>query len=189
MVTRSFQFVAPASLVAGIFILANFILAIHPASVLAQVTQQVTQQGIMVQSVFGEEDQGSSLRRQVLDTFTAALNDHGIPAVGEPQRTLYFDVTTVEGTGEQGMVVLSVLESYNLPTSVVEWGAREEVFYLQFTSTAEDLSEEGREVREYMSKDWLEQFVQVHDQHMLVFDKASMKQHIDSFIAGLGGGE
>ncbi len=129
--------------------------------------------------MFNEDDLGDSLKQRALDAFTDGLNDMGIPATGEEQRTFFIDVVAV---GDEGTVVLSVLEAMNLPGAIVDWGAEEQVFYKAFDSSGEPRTNAGDEVREHLTREWMEQFVSIHGQYMLVFKEMEMQREIKAFL-------
>ena len=137
--------------------------------------------GLAVSSVFSEEDQGMSLKRRVLNTFERAQDQLGIPRDGDYRMTVYFDVMEANVDGEK-QIIMSVTSTHNLHPAIVSWAGESEAFYLQFASN-EPLAPEGREVRQYMSRDWFKQLVQVSDQRMVIFPEEEMESTILNLIS------
>ena len=138
---------------------------------------------LAVSSVFSEEDQGMSLKRRVLNAFERAQDQLGIPRDGDYRMTLYFDVMEANVDGEK-QIIMSVTSTHNLHPAIVSWAGESEAFYLQFASN-EPLAPEGREVRQYMSRDWFKQLVQVSDQRMVIFPEDEMESTILNLISDI----
>lgn len=141
--------------------------------------------GLWVTSHFSEEDTApASLKNRVLRVFKEEAEKLGIAVDGDQQGVLFFDAVdaTVEG---QSQIVLSVLYANELPKPVLDLGAEEEVFYMQFAS--DNLPEEGKDVRQYMSRDWLKQFVSPRAQEIRIFPEDDLQSEVHSLLLSYAG--
>ena len=87
---------------------------------------------------------------------------------------LLFDVEEIEREGAQD-IALSVVAMSGLPEEVIALGAEQEVFYLAFAK-GQELPEEGKQVRQYMSEDWLRQYYSIRGQYMRVVPASQLEQ-------------
>jgi len=98
----------------------------------------------------------TALDRRVHELLEEQLAAQDFPELLESW-VLLFDVKEIEREGVQD-IVLSVVAMSGLPEEVIALGAEQEVFYL---AKGLDLPEEGKQVRQYMSEEWLRQYYAV----------------------------
>ncbi len=155
-------------------------------STLAQAQVPDAPQGIKVTAFFSEDPQNQQLEQEIITFLEQQLDQRGVARTGTHQTILLLDARLLSQTQE---VVLSVTKMQALPQAVLDVGATEEVFYLSTASVEPpaDLSAEGRRVRQYMSREWLDQFHHVIGQELLVFPRAELAAELSDFVVGLTG--
>ena len=117
-----------------------------------------------------------------LDRRVHGLLEEQLAAQDFPERleswVLFFDVEEIEREGTQD-IALSVVAMSGLPEEVIALGAEQEVFYL---AKGLELPEEGKQVRQYMSEEWLRQYYAVQGQYMRVVPASQLEQACASII-------
>lgn len=150
-------------------------------SVSAQLNPE--QRGVYVTAILSESDGTFALEIELLNEFRTQLELRGIPESAEYQIQLLLDAKQVEIGGES-MVILSISKMEALPGEVVDLGAENEAFYLRRAST-KDLPPEGKFVRQEMSRDWMKQFFNIHDQALFVIAPSELERTVSEYVDDL----
>lgn len=121
----------------------------------------------------------TTLDRRVRGLLEEQLAARDLPQTGVPWMLL-FDVAAIERDGARD-VVLSVVAMSGLPEEVIALGREEEVFYLA-SAKDQDLPEEGKGVRQYVSEDWLRQYYHAQEQYMRIVPASHLEQACASVV-------
>ncbi|MFT4603479.1 MAG: hypothetical protein ACI9W4_000193 [Rhodothermales bacterium] len=126
----------------------------------------------------GPDDPDQALNRTVIEALQAEFLLRGYPSAGYGLR-LHARAEAL-ATSEGKQVILSIVEGSGLRENSVEAGAQNQIWYAG-TELPEDL-EEGKMVREYMTREVLENLVSVHGIRILVFDQAGLGREIARYV-------
>ncbi len=156
-----------------------FVLAFCAPLVLAQTPD--APYGMTVTVFHTEHPQDDQLEKDIIAAINQQLDQRGIPRRARYQMVLLVDARLLTQTQE---AVLSVSVLHALPPEVLDLGAAEEVFYLGKAGGVQpvNLSEEGRAVRQYVSRDWLAQFHHVTEQKLLVFPRDRLAAEMEALV-------
>ena len=142
--------------------------------------------GITVNVFHSENPQDDQLEKEIIAAIEQQLDQRAIPQRGGQQIILLVDAQLLTQAQE---VVLSVSVLHALPPEVLDLGAAEEVFYLGKAGAVQpvNLTEEGRTVRQYVSRDWLAQFHHITAQKLLVFPRDRLAAEMEALVADVTG--
>ena len=150
------------------------VLCVGPSTVFAQPDPSTPRFNINTQGPF------TVLDRRVRGLLEEHLAAQDFPELIESW-VLLFDVEEIEREGVPD-IALSVVAMSGLPEEVIALGAEQEVFYL---AKSRELPEEGKQVRQYMSEEWLRQYYAVRGQYMRVVPASQLEQACASIIEAL----
>ncbi len=139
--------------------------------------------GVEVTAVLSVTDGTHDLERAILSDFRDELKARNIPETGEYQMRLVIDAREVEIGGKK-RIVLSITEMDALPEEVIALGAKEELFYLGKMKPS-SRPEEGKFIRDFVSRDWLEQFHSLRDQSLFVIAPEEISRAIEEYVDSL----
>ncbi len=89
----------------------------------------------------------------------------------------------VSEPNEENEVALSITTLYKLPESVVQMGKREQVFYKAISEQdPSTYPEEGREVREYMSEEYMRQFAAIQGNYVEIAAESDLEEKIEGIV-------
>lgn len=141
--------------------------------------------GVYVTAILSDSDGTEALERDLISQFRSALKTRGVPESGRAQTRVLLDAREVK-VGEEVMIVLSISRMDRIPDEVIELGVENEAFYLRTSS--EDLPSEGKAVRQSFTRDWMEQFFNIHHQSLYVVksDDVSFRiaEYVDALVSG-----
>ena len=136
--------------------------------------------GVHLTSVTMSPDDDETLVREVASHFANALQKRGIPSRGLYQVMLLVDATEIADRDEREV---SVTTMERLPDAVVEMGAQQEAFYLAWDRSK--LPDDGSMIRQYVSRDWLEQYHSVRAQYLRVIPRAQLEAVAEEIVAAV----
>ncbi|MFV1883954.1 MAG: hypothetical protein ACMZ7B_05675 [Balneola sp.] len=85
---------------------------------------------------------------------------------------------------EDGYTALSVTSLYRLPENIIQAGKYGQVFYSAIqTEGIQQLTQEGNEIRDKMSEDYLRQFYSIGTNKTIIVEKKNLRQEIRRYIA------
>lgn len=135
--------------------------------------------GVKAGAIHVDEAAVDELKGQIVDLINAQLRAQGVPTEGHEKVFLLIDAR------ESGdIVAVSITRLVRLPDAVIELGAQAEAFY----PDAETLpaSDDGRKVRQHMTRSWLEQYHDILGQEMFIVSRGELQSGIESAIATYG---
>jgi len=125
-----------------------------------------------------EHQESRALNVEIADAFNSELKWRGYPDSGQGM-DLFFKAQEVP-TSDGAIIFLSLIESFKLREGVIEAGAKNQIWYAG-RPTAEN-AEEGRWVREYLTREVLENHVQIDNIVQLAFPKSELSLAISSYF-------
>jgi len=161
-----------------------FIGFIHIQGTAAQVI--LPEYGVYVTAILSDSaGTEGALELEIISQFRSALKTRGVPESGRAQTRVLLDAREVK-VGEEMMIVLSISRMDRIPDEVIELGVENEAFYLRTPS--EDLPSEGKTVRQRFTRDWMEQFFNIHHQSLYVVKRDDVifriAEYVDELVAG-----
>ena len=123
-------------------------------------------------------EQWRPLHQEIAEAFDSELKLRGYPDSGQGMN-MFFRAEEME-FNEETQVFLSLVESFKLRDEVIEAGAKNQIWYAGQTEP-EDF-EEGKWVREYMTKEVLANMVQVTNVVQLVFPTSELNRTISNYL-------
>lgn len=134
---------------------------------------------VKITAIMSETDGTLDLERSIIAEFRRQLKSRDIPWSNRPQESLLIDAREVQ-IGETTQIVLSITRMQALPNEVISFGAKNEAFYMR--ASLQDLPVEGKSVRQYMSRSWLEQFQSITDQKLVVIPPEALERTVSDYL-------
>lgn len=122
-----------------------------------------------------------ALHERIADAFNSELVLRGYPNEGQGME-LFFTAQEVL-TSDGSLVFMSLVESFPLREDVIEAGAKSQIWYAGRDEV--EHPEEGRWVREYMTREVLTNHVHIENIEQLAFPKTELSVAISSYFDNL----
>ncbi len=132
-------------------------------------------------TMIAESDTPSDLDRTVINSFKQALSEKGMLAVENSDFSIEILVDTKMFNDK---IVVSVTTFVVIPPAVVSLGGKAEIFYATIKEKQkEDLSEEGKSIREYMSTEYMRQFRIINDNYLDIIEKNDLEEYCRKIVS------
>ena len=135
--------------------------------------------GITATAFFLEDDPDYDLKNEATLMFKSALSKYLLPYDGDIRVIFFLNVKAVEIEGKE-QVILSVVEGHSLPPAVIDVAVENETMYSSMAK--EDLPEEGKWVREYMTREMLKFYFNFDGYVLEVIDRSELESYITAFV-------
>lgn len=132
-------------------------------------------------TMIAESNNQSELDRAVINSFKQALNEKGMLA-----HDIYdFNIDIlVDAKMLNEKIIISVTTFLVIPPEVVSLGGKAEIFYATIKEKQkENLTEEGKLVREYMSTEYMRQFRIINDNYLDVIDQSELEAYSKKIVS------
>lgn len=132
-------------------------------------------------TTIAENQTQSDLDRTVINSFKRALNEKGMLAVENSDFNIDILVDTKMFNDK---IVVSVTTFGVIPPEVVSLGGKAEIFYVTIKDKQkENLTEEGKSIREYMSTEYMRQFRIINDNYLDVIEKEDLENYCRKIVS------
>jgi len=156
--------------------IAFFMGSVHVA---AGQNQQATEFLFDVTSIVNDEDQADD-QRMAMSLLMRSLEAQG-GIRNEKERWLF--MVGISEEDESGNVALSVSMYQKLPETIVELGKKSEAFYMRTVADRPaSLDPAGKDIREYMSEEYMRQFVNPAGLYVELVQKSELEKGIDQIV-------
>jgi len=135
--------------------------------------------GVDASAMFFENDQNEDVKRSLTTLFKDILSKHDIDRKGEVTVFYFLDAKEVVIDGEPS-VLLSIVEGHSLPPAVIEVAAQNDTFYSSLDP--KDLPEEGKWVRDYVTRERLKYFYNFSGHVLDVVKKEDMNEFVKTYL-------
>ncbi|MDP2209035.1 MAG: hypothetical protein Q8K98_09720 [Bacteroidota bacterium] len=132
-------------------------------------------------TMIAESNTQSDLDRTVINSFKQALSEKGMLA--SESSDFSFEIL-VDTKMFNDKIVISVTTFGVIPPEVVSLGGKAEIFYVTIKDKQkENLTEEGKSIREYMSTEYMRQFRMINDNYLDVIDKSDLEEYCRKIVS------
>lgn len=132
-------------------------------------------------TMIAESNSPSDLDRTVINSFKEALNEKGMLTAEN------FDFSIdilVDAKMFNDKIVISVTTFGVIPPEVVSLGGKAEIFYVTMKEEQKkNLTEEGKSIREYMSREYMKNFRFINDNYLDVIDKSDLEAYCRKIVS------
>jgi hypothetical protein len=150
---------------------------------LATASGQVNGFSFEVTSVVSVTEADMPLLRHVMDLVSDSLAARG--GVAEKGARWVYQVGLGRSPGSD-LVALSIVAAMRLPEAIIAHGKDVEAFYLDVSDAERAaIAPEGREVRQYMSEEYMHGFVQLQHQELRVTSVDALPAAVGDILAKL----
>ncbi|MDI6803398.1 MAG: hypothetical protein QME58_06075 [Bacteroidota bacterium] len=134
-------------------------------------------------AMIAESDSPSDLDRAVINSFKQALNERGMLVV---ENSDFNTEILVDAKMFNEKIIISVTTFGVIPPEVVSLGGKAEIFYATIKEKQkEQLTEEGKSIREYVSTEYMRQFRIINDNYLDVIDKSELEKYCRKIVSFL----
>lgn len=122
----------------------------------------------------------SSLKTSINDKLSQRFIEKGYKTVTNPKWKVLVNARVFDSINSDKVIFTYTL-SQSLPKSIVDFGAKNEVFYLTFQKNSMS-GEKNKKVREFATSEFLSQYALIMDNKIFVFEKANLEQKLDEIV-------
>ena len=140
------------------------------------VSEKFSSTYVVVQQDYGYKDMES-----IQKMFNRAMREHDVEYSVNEGLLYLLGASEVD---EQGRMAISVTSLLKIPEQFVKRGEKAQIFYSEVGTedTTIKITEEGNEIREYVSGEFLRQYHAIWEQRTLIVEASKLEEEINKIV-------